>query len=355
MLADQARIELRRTERSRLQDIDLDNVVFGRVFSDHMFVMDYMDGAWQAPVIEAFRDLRMSPASLVLHYGQSIFEGMKAYRNENDQVTLFRPEMNIKRMNRSAERMCMPVIPEDIFLLGLKELVNLDRNWVPNKENSSLYIRPFLFASDEYIGVKSSDNFRFMIFTCPVQSYYRGAVNVKVEMNYSRAFAGGTGNVKAGGNYAAALYPAKLAQDQGFDQLIWTDAKDHQYIEESGTMNVFFEVDGTLLTPPTGGTILEGVTRDSIVQLARDTGRPIEIRPVSVEEIRQAGREGRLTDAFGAGTAATVAHIASIAFEDEVFELPPSEQREFSNEVGKMLEDIKRLRVADKHGWVVKV
>lgn len=355
MFTDQARIKINKVERSRLQDIDLDNVVFGRVFSDHMFVMDCIGGKWQEPVIEPFRDLRLSPASLVLHYGQSIFEGMKAYRNESGDVTLFRPEMNIKRMNRSAERMCMPAIPEDLFLMGLKELINLDRDWVPNKENSSLYIRPFLFASDEYIGVKSSDNFRFMIFTCPVQSYYKGAVNVKVETEYSRAFDGGTGNVKAGGNYAAALYPAKLAQDQGFDQLVWTDAREHKYIEESGTMNVFFEVGDELLTPPTGGTILEGVTRDSIIQLAKDTGKTVHERPVSVEEIRQAGRDGSLKDAFGAGTAATVAHIASIAFGNEVFELPQLEQRGFSNEVGKMLEDIKRLRVADQHGWVVRV
>ena len=355
MITEQTSITIKKTDRSRLQDVDLDNVVFGRVFSDHMLVMDHVNGKWQEPVIEAYSDMRMSPASLVLHYGQSIFEGMKAYRNEAGEATLFRPEMNIKRMNRSAERMCMPQIPEDLFLQGLKELINLDRDWIPNKEDSSLYIRPFMFASDEYVGVKSSDGFRFMIITCPVQAYYTEPVKVKIETEYSRAFDGGTGNVKSAGNYAAALYPAKLAQEQGYHQLIWTDAREHKYIEESGTMNVFLEVDGELLTPPTGGTILEGVTRDSLIQLAKDNGVEVSVRPVTVEEIVQAGREGRLTDAFGAGTAATIAHIKSIAYGNEEFELPKPSERGFSNKARGILEDIKRLRVADQHGWVVKV
>jgi len=355
MITDTATINIKKTDRSRLQEIDLNNVVFGRVFSDHMFVMDFVDGKWQEPVIEPFKDLRMSPASLVLHYGQSIFEGMKAFRNKDGDVTLFRPEMNIERMNRSAERMCMPQIPEDLFLMGLKELVNLDRGWIPTDEDSALYIRPFMFATDEYIGVKSSDTFRFMIFSCPVKAYYTEPVKVKIETEFSRAFAGGTGNVKSAGNYSAALYPAKLAQDAGYHQLIWTDASEHKYIEESGTMNVFFEIDGELLTPPAGDTILAGITRDSLIQLAKDKGLPVSVRPVTVEEIVKAGREGRITDAFGAGTAATIAHIKSIAFEDENFELPALEDRGFSNEVRKTFEDLKRLRVADEHGWVVKV
>lgn len=355
MITDTASIRIQKTDQSRLQDIDLDNVVFGRVFSDHMFVMDFIDGKWQEPVIEPFKELRMSPASLVLHYGQSIFEGMKAFRNKSGDVTLFRPEMNIERMNRSAERMCMPQIPEDLFLMGLKELINLDRDWIPTDEDSALYIRPFMFATDEYIGVKSSDTFRFMIFTCPVKAYYTEPVKVKIETEFSRAFAGGTGNVKSAGNYSAALYPAKLAQDAGYHQLIWTDAREHKYIEESGTMNVFFEIDGELLTPPTGGTILAGITRDSLIQLAKDKGMPISVRPVTVEEIVKAGREGRITDAFGAGTAATIAHIKSIAYGEENFELPALNERGFSNEVRKIFEDIKRLRVEDEHGWVVKV
>jgi len=317
--------------------------------------MDFIDGKWQEPVIEPFKELHMSPASLVLHYGQSIFEGMKAFRNKDGDVTLFRPEMNIERMNRSAERMCMPQIPEDLFLMGLKELVELDRDWIPTDEDSSLYIRPFMFATDEYIGVKSSDTFRFMIFSCPVKAYYTEPVKVKIETEFSRAFDGGTGNVKSAGNYSAALYPAKLAQDAGYHQLIWTDAREHKYIEESGTMNVFFEIEGELITPPTGDTILAGITRDSLIQLAKDKGKPISVRPVTVEEIVKAGREGRITDAFGAGTAATIAHIKSIAYGDENFELPALHERGFSNEVRKIFEDIKRLRVADVHGWVVKV
>jgi branched-chain amino acid aminotransferase len=320
-----------------------------------MFVMDYADGAWKEPVIMPFADLQMSPAALVLHYSQTIFEGLKAYRADDGSVGIFRPMDNIARMNRSAVRMCMPQIPEELFLEALTTLVGEDRNWIPEGDGAALYIRPFMFASDEYIGVKPSDGYRFIIFTCPVRGYYSEPVRVKIETTYSRAFPGGTGEAKCGGNYAGGLYPAKMGQDAGFHQLIWTDGLTHQYIEESGTMNVFFNIDGTLVTPALDGTILRGVTRDSIIRIAKDEGFPVEERRVSVEEIVTAAREKRLVSAFGAGTAATIAHIASIAHGDEVFELPAIGERKLAERIGSVLDGIRRGHLTDKYGWVVRV
>jgi len=333
----------------------LDNVKFGRVFSDHMLVMDFEEGAWSAPSIMPFGDLRMSPAALVLHYSQTIFEGLKAYRSADGSINLFRPQANIARMNHSTHRMCMPAVPEDLFMDALLELVRLDKDWIPAGDDAALYIRPFMFASDEYIGVRPSDSYKFIIFTCPVRGYYSEPVRVRIETEYSRAFPGGTGEAKCGGNYAGGLYPAKLGQDLGFHQLIWTDGLSHKYIEESGTMNVFFNVDGTLITPALDGTILRGVTRDSIIRIANDEGIRVEERQVSVEEILVAARNGRLRSAFGAGTAATIAHIASIAFGDEEFVLPEVAQRELANKVGARLDGIRRGKIADPYGWVVPV
>lgn len=355
MISTGQKIAIQRTTKSRLPETDLANVKFGRVFSDHMVVMDFEEGAWKAPTIVPFADLEISPAALVLHYSQTIFEGLKAYRTADGGVSIFRPQANIARMNRSAKRMCMPEIPEDIFLDALTQLVDLDRDWLPEGDEASLYIRPFLFASDEYIGVKPSDNYKFIIFTCPVRSYYSEPVRVKIETQYSRAFPGGTGEAKCGGNYAGGLYPAKMGQDKGFHQLIWTDGLTHQYIEESGTMNVFFNIEGTLITPALDGSILHGITRDSIIRVAKDEGILVEERRVSVEEVVSAARNGRLRSAFGAGTAATIAHIAKIAFGDEEFELPEIPERKLANQVGQRLDDIRRGRVPDTHGWLVPV
>lgn len=355
MIAVPSKIRIEPTQNPRLPQTDLENIAFGRIYSDHMFLMDYVDGEWQAPIIKEFGELSMSPATLVLHYGQSIFEGLKAYRAPNGGVNMFRPEENIARMNRSAERLCMPQIPTDIFLQGLRELVSLDREWIPKDDSASLYIRPFMYANDPYIGVKPSQNYRFMIFTAPVQAYYKEPVKVKVEREFSRAFPGGTGATKCAGNYAASLYPAKLAQDQGYDQLIWTDGLEHKYIEESGTMNVFFQIDERIITAPTGGTILEGITRQSFVELAQNRAYDIQVRPVLVEEIRKAAEQGRLKDAFGAGTAATIAHIKSIHIDGTDFELPPIEERTISNALAKELDDIRRGRTEDPFSWVYHI
>lgn len=348
------KIAIQATEHSRLSTTDLENPTFGRVFSDHMFVMDHENGAWQKPRIVPFANLSLSPGAAVLHYGQSIFEGLKAYRREDGSVALFRPQANIARMNRSAHRMCMPGLDEELFLEALIELVRHDVAWIPSGDEAALYIRPFLFAGDEYIGIRPSDTYRFIIFTCPVRGYYAEPVRVKIETEYSRAFPGGTGTTKCAGNYAGALFPAKLAQDKGFHQLVWTDATEHKYIEESGTMNIFFRIDDTLVTPELGGgTILEGVTRDSILRIARDKGIQVEERKVTVDEVVSAARNGRLKEAFGAGTAATIAHIASIASGDEVFTLPSG--GDMSNDIAETLDSIRRGRIADPYGWMVPV
>ena len=355
MITTGQKIAITRTPNSRLAKTNLNDIKFGRVFSDHMFVMDFQNGEWRTPSIMPFGDLQMSPAALVLHYSQTIFEGLKAYKSDDGRVAIFRPQANIARMNRSAKRMCMPHIPEDLFMQALQELVRLDSGWIPDGEESALYIRPFMFASDEYIGVRPSDGYRFIIFTCPVRGYYSEPVRVKIETKYSRAFPGGTGEAKCGGNYAGGLFPAKIGQDQGFHQLLWTDGVEHKYIEESGTMNVFFNIDGTLVTPELDGSILHGITRDSIIRIAKDQGVAVEERKVSVDEIVAAARNGRMISAFGAGTAATIAHIQSIAFEDEVFELPDLEKRITANRIGRTLGDVRRGHIADPYGWMVPV
>lgn len=355
MMQKTERIDVRGVERSRLLDTDLDQVKFGRVFSDHMFLMEYKDGAWQEPGIVPFAPLQMSPAALVLHYSQTIFEGMKAYKTADGSVKLFRPKDNIARMNRSADRMCMPRIPEDIFMQALKQLVHLDRNWIPNDPEAALYIRPYMFASDEYIGVRPSDQYKFIIFTCPVRSYYSEPVRVKIETRYSRAFPGGTGEAKCGGNYAGGLYPASLGQKEGFHQLVWTDGLTHEYIEESGTMNVFFNIDGTLVTPELDGTILRGITRDSILRIAREEGYPVQERKVKVAEIIEAARNGKLRSAFGAGTAATMAHIQTLACGDEVYELPSLEDRAMANHIASVLDNIRKGKAPDTFGWMESV
>lgn len=355
MIAEDTNIQIIQTENSRLPNLDFENLRFGREFSDHMFSMEYSDGKWSNAVIKPFENLSMNPATSVIHYGQSIFEGLKAYKTENGEVLLFRPEKNISRMNVSAERMCMPPIPEDLFREALMELLKLDSGWVPPSETGALYVRPIYFAADEFIGVKPAENYRFLIFTCPVNAYYTAPVKVLIETHYTRSTPGGTGFAKAAGNYAGALYPAKLAQQKGYDQLVWTDAISHKYIEESGTMNVFFMTDEGLITPELSDTILSGITRDSVISLAKDWGVPVQERKISVEELIDKLENGLVKDAFGAGTAATIAHIATIGYNGKDYELQPVEQREFSNKVLKYLNDYRKGRLEDKFGWNVTV
>ena len=348
-------IQVEKTQNSRLSQVDFDNIPFGRVFSDHMFVTEFKNGAWTNSSIKEYGNLEITPALISLHYGQSVFEGMKAYKNTKGEVFLFRPMENIKRLNRSADRLCMQNIDEDLFLEGLKQLVALDSNWIPEADGCSLYIRPFLFGSDEFIGVRPSDEYKFIIFTCPVSKYYSEPVKVLVEQKYTIAAKGGVGYAKAAGNYAGALLPAKLAQEKGYHQLIWTDANEHEYIEESGTMNLMVVIDGKLITPPVSDTTLPGITRDSVLTVARHWGITVEERALSIKEVLEAHKAGKLTEMFGTGTAATIAQIRRIAYKEENHELTPVETREFSNKVSAFLNDLRTGNGEDPFGWRVQV
>lgn len=349
-------IEIEKVESSRLSETDFSNLTFGREFSDHMLVANFENGKWSRPKIQPFKEIAMSPAACVFHYGQAIFEGLKACRSIDGELLLFRPEKNFERMNASARRMCMAEIPENIFINGIKELINLDRDWVPKTEGHSLYIRPFLIASDGFLGVKPSSNYKFMVITSPTSKYYSGTVKVKVEERYTRAAEGGIGAAKAAANYAASLLPAKTAQEEGYDQLIWTDAKTHTFIEESGTMNIMFLINGTLITPSLeSGTILPGITRDSILTLAKDWGIKVEVRKVKVEEVIEAIKYNLLEEAFGAGTAATIAPISTIGYRGVDYSLSNSEDWSFANKIRKVLSDIKVGNSEDNFGWITKV
>ena len=347
-------IQIQKTGKSKLSEVDINNPVFGKVYSDHMFFADYIDGAWRDERIVPYGDLSLSPANTTLHYASTIFEGLKAYRS-GDRVLVFRPQANAQRMIKSAERMCMPPVPEELFMGALTELLKVDNTWVPDADGTSLYIRPFQMAMDPYIGIRPSDTYSFMIITGPVGAYYSEPVRVKIETHYTRAAAGGTGFAKTGGNYAGALYPAKLAQEKGYHQLIWTDGKTHEFIEESGTMNIMFIVNDTLITPPAGDTILHGITRDSIIQLAKDQGMSVEVRPVTVKEIIQSLEDGTMQEAFGAGTAATIAHIATIGYEGKDYDLPDIGTRKYSHQFLADLNGIKTGAIPDQHNWVYEI
>jgi branched-chain amino acid aminotransferase len=348
-------IEVKRTEVSKLLKVDFKNIPFGKIYSDHMFMADFINGEWTDFKIAPYENLSLSPANSALHYGQSIFEGMKANRSENGDILIFRPLENLKRLNISADRMCIPAVPEEVFMGGLTQLLKLDKSWIPDIPGTSLYIRPIIFATDEYIGIRPSDNYKFLIFTCPVGAYYAEPVRVKIETQYVRAAPGGTGFAKAAGNYAAALYPARFAQKLGYHQLLWTDAISHEFIEESGTMNVMFLIDDVLVTAPSGGTILQGITRNSVLTLAKDWGYKIEERKVSVKEIIDAIKKETLQEAFGTGTAATIAHIAEIGHEEENYILPEVKNRVLSHRLMTELDKIKSGKIADRFGWIYKL
>ncbi|WP_018477134.1 branched-chain amino acid aminotransferase [Pontibacter roseus] len=355
MSVDTLTIPAQSVAQSRIAELDINNIEFGKIFSDHMLVADYKDGAWQTPQILPYGNMSLSPATSALHYGQAIFEGMKAYKNEDGDILLFRPQANFNRLNISAERMCIPALPEDIFMQGLEQLLRLDAAWVPPTAGCALYIRPFIFATDDFIGVRPSSNYRFVVFSCPVGAYYGQPLRVAIEPHYVRSVEGGAGFAKAAGNYGAALYPAREMQEKGYHQLIWTDAKEHKYIEESGTMNVMFVIDNVLVTPAVSSTILAGITRDSVLQVARDKGIPVEERRVSVEELVAAHKAGKLQEAFGTGTAATIAQIATIHYNGEDMDLPAIEGRQVSNSIAAELDRIKTGQTPDQHNWIYKI
>jgi branched-chain amino acid aminotransferase len=298
-----------------------------------------------------FGDIGLSPAISALHYGQAFFEGLKAHLHADGKITVFRPDQNSIRFNKSAERLCMPTLPEEIFLQSIATLVNLDKAWIPNKENYSLYIRPFMFATDPFLGVAPSTTYKFMVILGPTGPYFSKNLRVKIEKEYTRSSEGGFGYAKAAGNYGGAMLPARKAMQEGFDQLIWTDAKEHAYIEEMGAANVMFVIDGKLITPSTRDTILKGVTRASIIELAKDFGIEVEERRVSVSEVLEAIENGRCSDVFGAGTAATIAQVAEIVADGKTYTLPNPAESMFAAKMRKALDDIKYGKIEDVKGW----
>lgn len=344
-------IKITQVAQTRLTVTDFSQLPFGKVFTDHMFLCDYEDGEWKNPRIVPYGPIPISPAISALHYGQAIFEGIKAYKLPNGQVSVFRPEKNFVRFNKSARRMAMAEVPEEIFMQGMAELIKIDSNWVPAQEDYALYIRPVLYATDPYLGVKASDTYTFAILTTPTGKYYSNALKVKVETEFTRADDGGVGYAKTAGNYARSLYPFAQAQKEGFDQLIWTDAHTHEFIEEAGTANLMFVINGKLVTPAVRNTVLDGVTRDTIIQLAKADGIEVEERRVSVKEVIEGIENGTLTEAFAAGTAATVTHIGELSYEGKNYILPASETRTIANGIAKKLNDIKYGLAEDTFSW----
>ena len=348
-------IKVTKTLQSKLSQVDFNNIPFGKTFSDHMFVTEYVDGQWINPRIEPFAPFPMSPANLTLHYGQAIFEGMKASVSTEGQPLFFRPEMHVHRLNASAHRMCMPEVPGELFLEAIHKLVDLEKNWIPPHQGSALYLRPVMFANSEFIGVQPSQEYKFIIFTGPVGPYYPKPVRLKVETEYIRAAQGGIGEAKTAGNYAASLLPAKKAKEAGFDQILWLDAKEFKYVQEVGTMNLFFVIDGKVVTPQTDGAILNGITRNSIITILKDKGYEVEERLIAIDEIVEAYKAGVLDEVFGTGTAAVVAHVSDITYGDLKMTLPPVENRTVAEAAKQEINELRAGTKADDRGWVVPV
>jgi branched-chain amino acid aminotransferase len=344
-------IIIRKISHSRIHEVDFDHLEFGKHFSDHMLICDYYDEEWHEAQIVPFANLSLSPATLAFHYGQTVFEGMKAFSMQDNMANIFRIDKHYDRFVKSLERMCMAVPSKEIFDEGLKQLVSLDKNWIPKKENCALYIRPFVIATENFLGVKVSNEYRFMVITSPVPSTFAKAIKLKVETEYIRAAHGGTGFAKCGGNYGGSFYPTHLAKQQGYDQVLWTDAEENKFIEESGMMNIMFVVSDTLVTPPLSDTILDGVTRDSLLALARTMGYKTEERPISLIELENAFRNNTIVEAFGAGTAAVVAPVKTINLHGTDFHLPEHSHEKLSGKLKQKLESIRTGREEDTLNW----
>jgi len=316
-------MKITRVQETKINSVDFENLVFGKTFTDHMFYCHYRDGKWQTPEITPYKPLTLDPSASVLHYGQAVFEGMKAFKDTDGKLWLFRPKDNFDRINLSAKRLQIPEFPESYFFEGMKNLLKLDQDWVKSGTGNSLYIRPFVFASQPSVQASASMEYIFMIICAPVKSYYTGGeINVLIAEEYSRAANGGVGFAKAAGNYAAQFYPTSEALKKGFQQIIWTDASNHEYLEEAGTMNIFFKIKGTLVTSPTNDRILDGITRKSIISIAKKDGIPVEERPIKVSEIKEAHENGTLEEIFGTGTAVVVLPIHSFSHQNKSYSLP---------------------------------
>jgi len=344
-------IKIRETSRSRIHEVDFAHLEFGKFISDHMLVCDYYDDGWHEPQIVPFANLSLSPATLAFHYGQTVFEGMKAFHMQDGHINIFRMDKHYERFVRSLERMCMAVPPKEIFVEGLKQLVNLDKNWIPGQDDCALYIRPLVIATEKFLGVKVSNEYRFIVFSSPVPSVYSKPIKLKVETEYIRAARGGTGFTKCGGNYGGAFYPTHLARQQGYDQVLWTDAAQNKFIEESGMMNIMFVIGDTLITPPLSDTILDGITRSSLLTLAHDLGIKTEDRPISVDELESSFLNNTIAEAFGVGTAAVIAPVETININETDYHLPGYSHENVSDKLKQKLERIRTGREDDIHNW----
>ena len=347
-------MKIKEIETSRINEVDFTNLEFGAVFTDHMFSCDYINGEWVNPEIIPYQPISVSPASRVFHYGQACFEGMKAYKDKNNKIWLFRPDENYKRIIKSSLRLAMPEFPENLFFEGLKNLLKLDSDWIKPGLGNSLYIRPFIFATEGSINATEANQYKFMIICAPASSYYSGEVRVKIEKSFSRAAKGGVGYAKAAGNYAAQFYPTTLAKNEGFQQIIWTDSSNHEYIEEAGTMNLFFRIGNKLITAPTSDSILDGVTRKSLIQIAKDQGIEVEVRPIKVEELIDAAKNKTLLEIFGSGTAVVVLPIQGFGYENSKYELIQKENS-WAIMLKNKLNNIQYNLIEDPYNWTVEV
>ncbi len=347
-------IAIEKTESSRISEVNFDSLQFGTVFSDHMFSCDFKNGIWQDAKVKPYGPLTISPAAKVFHYGQAVFEGMKAFKDDNGGVFLFRPEENLSRINLSAKRLAMPEFPKELFFGALHALLELDKDWIKPGMGNSLYIRPFVIATQVGVAASPSDEYKFMILLSPAQAYYTGRVKVVIAEHYSRAVDGGVGYAKAAGNYAAQFYPTNLAREKGFQQVIWTDSHKHEYLEEAGTMNVFFRINDTLITAPNNDRILDGITRKSVLKLAEKMNIPIEVRRIKVTELIEAQHNESLKEIFGTGTAAVISPISAFSYGGVTYELPKFENTYAAN-FKKNLMDIQHNRAEDPFGWRYEV
>ncbi len=344
--------KITKVDQSAISKVDFDNIPFGKTFSDHMFVADYIDGQWTNLEIRPVAPIPTHPGNMAWHYGQAIFEGMKATRDAAGTALLFRPEMHAVRLNKSAVRMSMPEVPEDLFLQAIHTIVDMEKAWIPPQAGSALYIRPFMYATDETIGVKASDTYRFIIFVMPVGPYYTDPVKLLAQDKYVRAVVGGVGEAKTAGNYAASLLPSTMARKEGYHQVMWLDGVHKKFIQEVGTMNIFFVIGEEIITPNLDGAILAGITRDCMITLFKDKGYKVTERPITIDEVMEAGENGTLVEIFGTGTAAVVAPVSHLKYNDHVVTLD-MEKRSISKWAYDTINGIRNRTIEDKFGWIV--
>lgn len=345
-------ISITTVETSKVNDLDFNNIPLGTTFTDHMFICDYENGEWTNPRIIPMGLIPTHPAAMALHYGQAIFEGMKAYKDPDGNPMLFRPEQNAKRLNLSADRMGMPNVPEELFVEGLKELVGLEHNWIPPQQGSALYLRPFMYADEPFIGMRAATHYKFIIMASPAGPFFSKRIKLWAEKQFIRAAHGGTGEAKAAGNYAAAIRPTELAKAKGYDQVLWLDATEHKYIQEVGTMNIFFKINGEFITPELDGSVLHGITRASVIALLRDMGYKVTEQKITIDQIKAASQNGTLQEAFGTGTAVGIAYIQEIGLEGETIHV--SDESPVGLKVNDTLNAIKTGLKDDTFGWMLK-